>query len=427
MLKRTLLDILLMSLLVLACTGVDVHASSSVGIDLVGNDSDAVSEDIKVSGPSAGTASDGPTVINQDQDDYYPGAEVEVVTYDSEAEDAEEVDVLPEPVEETYGSPEAASTEGASTGIPRLDQYTNVDETENTRWRILNDEPSSYTKDFEAYISSGTIRLEVFYTADADMPELTFTSSGGNVYSMTEGSKSLGKTQFKVKNKYSISDYPDIKYSIIYISNAEDPGTWSIKVHLNNRIREFALVTSEIPESWETLDTDYKTRPKELLLWYLSEYGVDITQESSHSFEDMIGIISMDTQIPTTNDIDSTEVVASKKKQNPLGSFFFMLTFLIILGVITVIFILKKLRDQSRGMIANRITRANKRLKEGSGGLNESIDKIMSAGEEISGYFDVSKIPIVPQEHKEIPAPQPVKAVYEPAQPLRYNDDEDFF
>ena len=426
MLKRTLLGILLMSLFVLPCTGLDVHASSSVGIDLVGNDSGAAPDDIKVSDPSADTASDGPTVINQDQDDYYPGAEVEVVTYDSEAEE-EKADDLPEPVEKPVEEPEVTSTEGASTGIPRLDQYTNVDETENTRWRILNDEPSSYTKDFEAYISSGTIRLEVFYTADADMPELTFTSSGGNVYSMTEGSKSLGKTQFKVKNQYSITDYPDIKYSIIYISNAEDPGTWSIKVRLNNRIREFALVTSEIPESWETLDTDYKTRPKELLLWYLSEYGVDITQESSHSFEDMIGIISMDTQIPTTNDIDSTEVVASKKKQNPLSGFFFMLTFLIILGVITVIFILKKLRDQSRGMIANRITRANKRLKEGSGGLNESIDKIMSAGEEISGYFDVSKIPIVPPEHKEMPAPLTVKAVYEPAQPLRYNDDEDFF
>ena len=203
MLKRSLLGLLLVSLSALACTGLNVHASSSVGIDLVGNDSGATSEDIKVSGPSAGTDSDGPTVINQDEDDYYPGAEVEVVTYDSEAEDAEELTV---PAEEAGETPEAAHTEGASTGIPRLDQYTNVDETENTRWRILSDEPSSYTKDFEAYISSGTIRLEVFYTADADMPELTFTSSGGNVYSMTEGSKSLGKTQYKVKNKYSISD-----------------------------------------------------------------------------------------------------------------------------------------------------------------------------------------------------------------------------
>ena len=131
--------------------------------------------------------------------------------------------------------------------------------------------------------------------------------------------------------------------------------------------------------------------------------------------------------VPTNAPHVATDVVASKKKQNPLGGFFLMLTFLIILGVITVIFILKKLRDQNRGMIANRITKANRRLKEGAGGLNESIDKIMTAGEEISGYFDVSKIPIVSSEHTEIPAPQPVKAVYEPAPPLRYNDDEDFF
>ncbi len=57
-----------------------------------------------------------------------------------------EADDLPEPVEKPVEEPEVTSTEGASTGIPRLDQYTNVDETENTRWRILNDEPSSYTK-----------------------------------------------------------------------------------------------------------------------------------------------------------------------------------------------------------------------------------------------------------------------------------------
>lgn len=402
-LKKSALPKMLIAVLLAANINPYVYASTAVGIDsLDSNDETGSSPLITGSNVTVAdeAAADGPTVITDEDDSYYPGAEIDTTL--------EETESMPVSIEEETSTEDIpfSESETKQTGIPRLDQYTDVSEDENTRWRILDDSESSYNRRFEAYISSGTIRLEIFYTAGSESPEIVFTSSGGNRYSMTEGSKNLGRTVFKVKNGYSVKDFPDIKYSIIYISNAEDPGKWDISIRLNNGIKEFAMLTTEIPTGWEVLDTDYKTQPKELLLWYLAESGVDITKSSTHSIEDMVQILSKDTEIPSTNDINSTEIKKQTETSNPLSSFFLVLIAAIILGVASIALILKKLREQSRGLIRNRITFANKAHRRNAKHAEDTIDKIMT--EDMSAYFVSTPVSEkIPEEIK----PAPVKAV----------------
>lgn len=429
--SRIVKSLLSITLITTLCSHTNVYASTAVGIDSLDiNDSTfsapVESNDSTLSVPPGST--DGPTVITDDDDSYYPGAEIDVSTEEDTVNNDAALDEI-----QGEESEVPITEEVKQTGIPRLDQYTDVPDTENTRWRIPDDNIQSYNRRFEAYISSGTIRLEIFYTVDADIPEIVFTSSGGNQYSMTEGSKNLGKTVFKVKNGYSVSDFPDIKYSIIYISNAEDPGKWDIDINLNNGIKEFAMLTTEIPAGWETLDTDYKTQPKELLLWYLAENGVDITKPSAHSIEDMIRIIQKDTEIPTTNDINSTDVKKQVKESNPLSGFFLVLIIAVILGVTSVALILKKIREQSRGLIRNRIIFANNAHKRNTKNAEDTIDKIMT--EDMSAYFkNPSEQERDVKERKPIPAPiaNPIPALadapiaYRPV-PDYSSNDEDFF
>ena len=402
-LKKSAFPKMLIAVLLAANINPYVYASTAVGIDSL-DSYDKTGSSPLITGSNVTVAdeaaADGPTVITDEDDSYYPGAEIDTTL--------EETESMPVSIEEETSTEDITFSESETkqTGIPRLDQYTDVSEDENTRWRILDDSESSYNRRFEAYISSGTIRLEIFYTAQAESPEIIFTSSGGNRYSMTEGSKNLGRTVFKVKNGYSVKDFPDIKYSIIYISNAEDPGKWDISIRLNNGIKEFAMLTTEIPTGWEVLDTDYKTQPKELLLWYLAESGVDITKSSTHSIEDMVQILSKDTEIPSTNDINSTEIKKQTETSNPLSSFFLVLIAAIILGVASIALILKKLREQSRGLIRNRITFANKAHRRNAKHAEDTIDKIMT--EDMSAYF--VSTPVSEKTPEEI-KPAPVKAV----------------
>ena len=332
---------------------------------------------------SAENPSDGPVVISQDTDDDYPGRIIEVETSD---EDNDPSDALYFRTEESLSSDKATCNgSDLSTGIPDLDRYSNVPESENTRWRIPDEDENSFSKSFDAYISSGTIRLEVFYTADADAPEIKFLSSGGNEYSLAEGSKTLGKTIFLVRDGYSVAGFPDIRYSVIYISNAEDPGTWGIDIKLNRRMREFALLTTELPDKWENLDTDYKTQPMELLLWYLAEDKVDCTRASSYTPDDLIKILSKDTSIPSTNEIDTTNEVPLAPSKDPLSGFFMTFTIMVIAGIILIVFITKKLRDQNKGLVTNRILRANRMLRKEEKEAEKTIDLIMS--EDMSSYF----------------------------------------
>lgn len=430
--KKSALPKMLIATVLAASIHPYVYASTAVGIDSLDSYDETGSSPVVTTGTVTVTGesgSDGPTVITDDDDSYYPGAEIDTTLEDTES--------MPVSIEEEASATEEDNTfsesETKQTGIPRLGQYTDVSEEENTRWRIPDDSESSYNRRFEAYISSGTIRLEVFYTAGADSPEIVFTSSGGNHYSMTEGSKNLGRTVFKVKNGYSVKDFPDMKYSIIYISNAEDPGKWDISIRLNNGIKEFAMLTTEIPTGWELLDTDYKTQPKELLLWYLAESGVDITKPSTHSIEDMVQILSKDTEIPSTNDINSTEVKKQTETSNPLSSFFLVLIMAIILGVVSIALILKKIREQSMGLIRNRITFANKAHRRNAKHAEDTIDKIMT--EDMSAYFvSAPSSEKAPEEIKPTPVPivKPIPvmadgpAVYRSV-PDYSTNDEDFF
>ena len=429
-LKKSAFPKMLIAVLLAANINPYVYASTAVGIDSLDSYDETGSSPL-ITGSNVTVAdeaaADGPTVITDEDDSYYPGAEIDTTL--------EETESMPVSIEEEASTEDVTFSESETkqTGIPRLDQYTDVSEDENTRWRILDDSESSYNRRFEAYISSGTIRLEIFYTAQAESPEIIFTSSGGNRYSMTEGSKNLGRTVFKVKNGYSVKDFPDIKYSIIYISNAEDPGKWDISIRLNNGIKEFAMLTTEIPTGWEVLDTDYKTQPKELLLWYLAESGVDITKTSTHSIEDMVQILSKDTEIPSTNDINSTEIKKQTETSNPLSSFFLVLIMAIILGVVSIALILKKLREQSRGLIRNRITFANKAHRRNAKHAEDTIDKIMT--EDMSAYFVSAPVSEkTPEEVKPAPVPivKPLPVMADGPAAYRQvpdysSNDEDFF
>lgn len=429
-LKKSALPKMLIAVLLAANINPYVYASTAVGIDSLDSYDETESSPL-ITGSNVTAAdeaaADGPTVITDEDDSYYPGAEIDTTL--------EETESMPVSIEEETSTEDITFSESETkqTGIPRLDQYTDVSEDENTRWRILDDSESSYNRRFEAYISSGTIRLEIFYTAGAESPEIIFTSSGGNRYSMTEGSKNLGRTVFKVKNGYSVKDFPDIKYSIIYISNAEDPGKWDISIRLNNGIKEFAMLTTEIPTGWEVLDTDYKTQPKELLLWYLAESGVDITKTSTHSIEDMVQILSKDTEIPSTNDINSTEIKKQTETSNPLSSFFLVLIMAIILGVVSIALILKKLREQSRGLIRNRITFANKAHRRNAKHAEDTIDKIMT--EDMSAYFVSAPVSEKTQEEikpASVPIVKPLPVMADGPAAYRQvpdysSNDEDFF
>ena len=83
-----------------------------------------------------------------------------------------------------------------------------------------------------------------------------------------------------------------------------------------------------------------------------------------------------------------------------------MLIAAIILGVASIALILKKLREQSRGLIRNRITFANKAHRRNAKHAEDTIDKIMT--EDMSAYF--VSVPVSEKTPEEV-KPAPVKAV----------------
>ena len=60
-------------------------------------------------------------------------------------------------------------------------------------------------------------------------------------------------------------------------------------------------------------------------------------------------------------------------------------TIMVIAGIILIVFITKKLRDQNKGLVTNRILRANRMLRKEEKEAEKTIDLIMS--EDMSSYF----------------------------------------
>ena len=130
------------------------------------------------------------------------------------------------------------------------------------------DTQTSRQKEFIVNITSGTNRIEVFYTAGKNTPRLQFTStSGKNIYTSQKDEMSADNNfKFITRPNLPVEGFDNMRYMVIYISNTSDPGKWHLKVTLPDNLMEIACVTTEVPDGWETFNSDMRCLATDL--WF---------------------------------------------------------------------------------------------------------------------------------------------------------------
>ena len=327
----------------------DLGTNKNINYSIVENTSDEAATD-NSAGTKTGQSATGKSMID------------EGLSSNSSGSNETEISIQKiKPVEETQTSSNEGSTESAT---------TKKKSSAESKWVINEGDPR--TTVIETYVGSGTTRFEVFYSASAlTPPEVTFMSASGNIY-RKDSDVEYGNTVFITRSGYVVSDYPDIKYDIIYIKGAEDPGTWKMSVSIDDHTNELFVVTSKVPDGWEHFQTDYKTAPTDALLWYINP------KLSSYTVNDITSVIAKDTDIPETNSIQPYVDEEVPEQKNPIVGVLILLSLAIIGGIAAIIFLYKKSQKESVSNRKNAIARANKKLKAKQKKENNSLDQVLA-------------------------------------------------
>ena len=235
---------------------------------------------------------------------------------------------------------------------------------------------TSRQKEFIVNITSGTNRIEVFYTAGKNTPRLQFTStSGKNVYVSQKDEMSKDNNfKFITRANLPVEGFDNMRYMVIYISNTSDPGKWHLKVTLPDDLTEIACVTTEVPEGWENFNSDMRCLANDLWFWYCDSSKSEYKDDPIGAFNKMWA--------PNKKLADVDNLVAEEPEPEDNTTKIILLTFALFLTIAAVIGIMIYMRyknaDKQLKLKREKIVeRENQKVKRKKSRENDELDKIL--------------------------------------------------
>lgn len=231
---------------------------------------------------------------------------------------------------------------------PILEPKPVTDEREKNHW---NRKPGEMQKLLNVTVPSGTTKFEIFYTALAGEPVISFRSASGARYDLDN---EIEDGTFVIRtSKGQVEGSTSLLLKTIYVSNPTDAGQWTMILNVDDNYSEFIVAKAAIPENWRTIEVDYRTQVLDVDLWYLSE-------KSAFKYEDINKITQFDTAIP--NSFTSEE----KKEPAPadLTRIYILIGVIVISGIAFFIYRRKKAKSEEAYMRQEKkIEAANKKRK----------------------------------------------------------------
>lgn len=272
---------------------------------------------------------------------------------DEQTEEPEEVE---EPKEENpYEKPEEEKSE-----VERL------------RWDISEGMPR--TKTFNIPVPSHTIRMEFFYSAKAPAPIYNFRSTYGSVYGSnnTKDRFTDGDFTFLKRVGLPVNDYSDMRYDVVYISNPPDTGKWELTIILDEDETEFFALSSAVPENWETMRTDYKTAPIEILTW-----AIDSTV-SSYKASDITQIVARENP-PAGDNIQAVPAPTEEPFFTPIRIAVFALIITVAIVAFLIFKVNKDTKEKAETIQRKRIEKANTKFSQLKKNEDDSLEEYMNS------------------------------------------------
>ena len=223
---------------------------------------------------------------------------------------------------------------------------------ETTKWTITGE---NRTNKIIVNVLAGQTRFEMFYSAAAPMPAITFTSIDGNIYRAGEDFNN-GRTSFICRPGNKIDGFADVNYCVMYFSAPTDPGSWTAEITLDKGTKEFMLVKTAVPNGWTDFTQEYRMTPEEMCLWHLSKV-------SDYTPSELINLANTDTN-PGGNTIASGEAPVVEKIDYTIP--LIVTVFVILVGgmIAGTVFIIRKSNREEEEYTKRRISRANKALQK---------------------------------------------------------------
>ena len=235
---------------------------------------------------------------------------------------------------------------------------------------------TSRQKEFIVNVTSGTNRIEVFYTAGKNTPRLQFTStSGKNIYTSQKDEMSADNNfKFITRANLSVEGFDNMRYMVIYISNTSDPGKWHLKVTLPDTLTEIACVTTDVPDGWETFNSDMRCLATDLWFWYCDSSKSEYKDDPIKAFNKMW---VADGKLADVDNISSEEPEPEDNTAK-IMMFAFVIFIFAVAGMGTMIYLRKK-NDIERIKQKKReiAERENDKLKRKKGRENDILDKVL--------------------------------------------------
>lgn len=278
----------------------------------------------------------------------------------------------------TKSSSSASSSNATATTSKMLIQKASGSQSlsieEARQWKL--DTQTSRQKEFIVNITSGTNRIEVFYTAGKNTPRLQFTStSGKNIYTSQKDEMSADNNfKFITRPNLPVEGFDNMRYMVIYISNTSDPGKWHLKVTLPDNLMEIACVTTEVPDGWETFNSDMRCLATDLWFWYCDSSKSEYKDDPIKAFNKMW---VADGKLADVDNI-TAETPEPEDNTAKIVMFAFVIFIFAAAGIGTMIYLRKK-NDIERIKQKKReiAERENDKVKRKKGRENDMLDKVL--------------------------------------------------
>lgn len=277
----------------------------------------------------------------------------------------------------TKSSSSTSSNTTATTSkmiIQKASESQSLTVEEARQWKP--DTQTSRQKEFIVNITSGTNRIEVFYTAGKNTPRLQFTStSGKNIYTSQKDEMSADNNfKFITRANLPVEGFDNMRYMVIYISNTRDPGKWHLKVTLPDNLTEIACVTTEVPDGWETFNSDMRCLATDLWFWYCDSSKSEYKDDPIKSFNKMW---VADGKLADVDNI-TAEVPEPEDNTAKIAMFAFVIFVFAAVGIGAMVYLRKRndverLKQKKRKIAEHE----NNKVKKRKGRENDELDKLL--------------------------------------------------
>ncbi len=300
-----------------------------------------------------------------------------------------------EPQEDYQTQPDSVGEEQEQTGD--VQQQVKKVSASETEWKIDTTATINQVKQIDMYVTSGTMKLEVFYSANQEKPEIIFKSASGNLY-QAGTDVSNDSIKFKTVPNIVCTNFPELHYDVIYISNAIDPGNWIMQISVVPTISDLLVVEASVDPEWETLNTEYKTPAKNVFCWYFRNEETQQMLNSKFSVKDVQMIFEAE-ESPATNHI--TDAPEEEPEEFRIDWITVGLIAAIIALIVVAIIVFKKskkmndeyLEEKHKSNLKTNKKLKGKKQKEENDDLDSALDEFADEYEDydMDEYSDAEK------------------------------------